>query len=129
MSCVDYNFFTNCIRFWTSLYVILLLLFECSYVLIIGAFSFSVILHFILLPPADEIIVNEILGINPRDRLRLLSDAIVSDENAHKRLSSKVHSTGCYKTIAHQAAGLDAPKNSLAAIKMVCLIYFHLIFF
>lgn len=118
--------FLSCVIFWCGIYCSFILLIEViSLSIVVGVFLFSVsvftygFLWYIALPQPQSELVNDILGCDPK--LMKVNKSSIESTLRTTNLSSKDEQSTDFHSvvIGHRGAGLDAPENSISAIRQV----------
>lgn len=105
----------SCLEAWFYLYSIFQFCILENVLFIVSTFLIGSILIFcgvqyLKIPPPDEVIVKEILGIDP------------FYETGSSLPNDISQSAYPLKSVAHRGAALDAPENSISAFRKVCQV-------
>ncbi|XP_018905037.2 glycerophosphodiester phosphodiesterase 1 [Bemisia tabaci] len=120
----EMSLLTQCVIFCFWIYSVLTFLFTSSflsYIVLLGPIVLYGLVKYYSLPKPDASVVDEILGVNPLYDLRNKKENEVTSGNIKSWISEfddhRNPSSSTVQSIGHRAYGLDAPENSLIAIK------------
>ncbi|XP_054285662.1 glycerophosphodiester phosphodiesterase 1 [Macrosteles quadrilineatus] len=115
----DIGVFTSCFMFWSSIYCFIVLFFETISLSVFSGVLLTIIvlltygtLWSVAVPQPDPALVKEILGSDPKLMRFRKSNSSLSGEEEQVEDDKEY-----FTVIGHRGAGLDAPENSLSAIR------------